>query len=1745
MRTLKQILFLCVFFTLSGLAAAPIADFSLSVTQGCVPLTVGYTDKSTGSGLSYLWDFGNGNTSTLKNPSAIYYQSGNFKVKLTVTDANGNKSSKTFTPIRVFSNPTARFNADTVACIGDNLLFTDQSVKADTTIVKWTWDFGDGNLGTGSAPRHPYTYSSRFSIGLTVTDANGCKSLLNKSNYIRIKPSPKASFKVGSNYSCMLPGVFTATNTSTGSNTYKWICSDGSTATTSNYTTSITSFGTYTLKLVASSGGCSDTAVFKPLIIEKLVARFGLDGPVCEGSDYQFKNSTTPNNKAIKYRWDFGDGGTDTARQPKHVYTSQGKFTVKLSVSNGTCSDSMTQSVTVYPVPDVRIAVQDSIGCKSPFKAIFNIVGSNYSSSLWDFGDKSNPQNFSAGSPITHNYVGKGAYSVKVKVSNSYGCVADLKLNERIQVAQQWVDIQPEKFYDCLPVTKLYNLNKNIVQPIASITWTFGDSMRNYSGEKVNKHFEKAGNFLAIVVVKTFQGCEIRDTALISVGNRYVPTFKLRDYHVCGMDTLRFINTTADSIKKRVRFSLKAEPLFPADTWSYVRNDSILVTRRGGIHLIKMTAQHFGCETESEMTDTVYAHGPYVGVEWMIVSCKLDKIAMTPSYSWGNRYDFSKDDTMKLPYDQGKIYSKFEPNYFVFKGWNDTFGCFDSVRIPNRSLPTPYHVDASVTLNQNCAPAKGFLSASGDMKKYKWLLPNGDSSLSAKTTYNFTKTGNFKILLIGTYDSTNCPDTNEVTVNIAGVKLRSSVKSNGKCSPVNISLYDSTAGTDNNYHTWKVNGKVIEAKSLLTELTISSIPPGDSLIRIEHKVASPAGCTSVKQYTLPYSGPVASYKVQRFAICDTPVFYFKSYIDSTYTKYPVTYQWKMSSGLTVNTQNMDSKFKQMGMNYFVLTITDRENCRTTYNDSFEVSPNMLQPLFKADPTGRFCPPLQCKFEDMSKSFSAGIKEWEWDFGDGSTSKLQNPQKLYLVPGSYNISLKITSVNGCTAVLKKPGYIIVNGPRGSYNFDRGNSCLPHTVQFRGKTLDSATMEWDLGDGVVRQGNGFKHVYRQAGRYIPAMILSDTLGCKYTLPPIDTIYVYDYPEAKFTVDGLCFHQPMKISNQSVSHHENPQLKSSWLFNDAPVILGTDSSILPQTRGWQTIRLVVENGGTCKDTAERLIRIYAPESDFSIADKHTCLGMPLSILNTTKSDTSVIRYDWDFGDGQTASGSSITHQYSKSGTYTIQLIAEDKMGCLDTIVKPNIAVIGDTISPIPVPIRRATVLGDHKTELVIAKHPNFDFTNYSIYKSDNNKFVKFAEITNVDDTVFTDHQVNTLHQSYCYKVRIKNLCQMVSDISLSSPHCTVETEAKGILEANQVRWSAYVGFDSIARYEIWRAEGDRNSAYRLIDSVDGDVLTYTDTHFTCYTSKYYRIKAIQKGGFKEYSNSDTARAKPYYINTTKPNYAWRATVENNDDVRLEWLNNAWSKHGIRGYLVDKYFADGNRMFQNKYFDASDTVLNDAQVKVNEKSYYYVIRGVDNCNDTTPWSNLSQSILLKGYFDVATQKPAVSWNAYREWDQGIAYYEVERKQADGSFKAIGKVARDQHQFIDQQAESTCVPDYIYRVRAVSNWHVVYDTLALSYSNEVKVLPRSTLFVPNAFSPDRNGINEVFGGKGQYIARYKIEIYNRWGEKVFESGDCLAGWDGFYKGEQCQQDVYLYHIEALGADNKWYNLKGTFTLLR
>jgi gliding motility-associated-like protein len=156
----------------------PVAALSGDVLSGCAPLCVNFTDNSTGgAATSWLWDFGDGNTSTLQNPNHCYNVPGPYTVILTVTTANGCTNTITMANyINVFANPVAAFTAGPQPTTELNPLinFTDQSTGADT----WSWSFGDV-LNSSSTLQHPsfeYPSSGCYDVTLTVTTVNGCVS---------------------------------------------------------------------------------------------------------------------------------------------------------------------------------------------------------------------------------------------------------------------------------------------------------------------------------------------------------------------------------------------------------------------------------------------------------------------------------------------------------------------------------------------------------------------------------------------------------------------------------------------------------------------------------------------------------------------------------------------------------------------------------------------------------------------------------------------------------------------------------------------------------------------------------------------------------------------------------------------------------------------------------------------------------------------------------------------------------------------------------------------------------------------------------------------------------------------------------------------------------------------------------------------------------------------------------------------------------------------------------------------------------------------------------------------------------------------------------------------------------------------------------------------------------------------------------------------------------------------------------
>ncbi len=1738
---IKKVIFLLTYLVVTDVFGQLVADFSLSVNQGCVPLTVSFKNNSTGNPVSYEWDFGNANKSILTNPSAIYYKSGNFTVSLKITDANGNTATKTFKSIRVFNNPVAAFVSDTVACVNEQVTFKDMSTKADTIITDWQWDFGDGNLGSSNQPKHAYANSNTYTIGLTITDGFGCKSLITKKRHVRIKTTPVPSYTINKDYECNPPLSFTTNNTSINATNSYWECSDGTTSSYKNFSHTINNYGTYTVTLNAINGTCTAKLSSK-VVIEKLKPNFNIPSQACENEIIKPANNSGPETSSTSYEWDFGDGTTSNLKSPSKFYDTKGTYTIKLKMTNGDCVEEISKTISINPSPQAYASIVDSVGCKAPFKAQFTVIGTEYTSSVWKWGDKNPDENISNFTNISHVYNKFGTYQVSVTLYSNKGC--SLVLNAgNVHVGMQKIKVIPEQVEDCVPKLVNYDLQLTLKDPIKSIEWYFTDSSAaKYNTQKVNKTFYKPGNFMAIAKVTTTKNCVLIDTGEVSVGLRFKPTFKLDQDHICNEGLLTYTNTTHDSIKKKVRFEL----ITVNDSGEYKNSESRLYTKVGGKHKLNLIAIHFGCRTPSDTCDTVMVHGPYPRLTTVPLNCQNTSIKITTDKTWANRSmltfptdTFYRDTTFIYHYKSDK------QNIIVYTAYNDTFNCKDS-SIYRPSLPF-YDVGFNFSQDKICAPSKLTVSHSGSLKNGKWDFGNNDTITSLKQVRTYNNPGQYKVYLTGLFGDEECPDTNFVIINVKGVPSKSSVKKIGNCMPFKLDLHDSSYGTDNTDREWVINGEIypISNKSMSIDFT-SFNKESDSFVTVYHVIKDNSSCITSMEYKIPVIAHSVGYDYRRNNNCDTPIFYFESkVVDGNSTVKPYSYLWKFEDGRTFNQETPPPlKFKKIGYNYFTYTVTDNNGCKSIISDSFEVSPNMLQPSFKADPIGRFCPPLLSTFYDQSKTFRSEIVNWDWDFGDGTGSKLQNPKKLYLLPGKYDITLTVVSLSGCTATLKKPAYVIVSGPRGSYDFDRLDGCKPLKIEFRGKTIDSAAMEWDLGDGVVKEGNNFKHIYNRPGRYIPAMILSDTLGCKYTLPPIDTIDVFDFPVANFDVKGICYHDVFKVKNNSESNHENASIKSYWKLNQDSLPFISDSTFKVKLRGNNQIELIVENKATCKDTLVKQFKVYGPQALFEADKTILCVGENSAFQNRSKFDTTFVSYSWDFGDNNTSTIANPKHLYNSPGQYNISLIAKDVLGCQDTLFKPAGITVGDTLPPQMIPIRRASVINNNTTELCFSQFPNFDFRKYIIYKEYNGRYLKTAEVNGRNDTVFYDAFCQTLNNSYCYKIATQNLCYKVSDLKLSKPHCTIETKAYGKFEHNQINWSPYIGFDSVANYEIWRKPYNSESDYSYIDKVNGNVLTYTDTQIQCFTRQNYRIVAKEFSGFNEFSKSDTAIAKPFYINTNTPNYAWRATVENNDYARVEWLTNAWSRNGIKAYLLTKTRDDGSTLFKDKLFEVNDSTYDDHQTNVQKNSYIYTVKAIDGCNDTTPVSNVAQTILLKAHFDVNTQKPALSWNLYQLWSQGVDHYEIEQKQIDGSFKVIGKVASNINSFIDLDASTNCTPSYIYRVTAYSLNHEKMNSIASSISNEAQCFPGSKLFMPNAFSPNRNNINETFGPVGQYIVKYDFEIYNRWGEKVYSTNDCMQHWDGKFKGEICPQEVYLYKLKALGADGVHYQLQATFHLL-
>ena len=261
-----------VSFSVSGsdsVNVCPVADFSATPTSGAAPLSVQFTDASTGTVTSRSWDFGDGGTSTEQNPSHTYSSAGTYTVSLTATGPLGNDTKTRTSYITASSQPVAAPTADFSATPTSGAApLTVQFTNATTgSVTSWSWSFGDGGTSAEQNPSHTYNSTGIYTVSLTATGPGGSNTKTRTSYVTVTAPSqpvqpvaaPTADFSATPT-SGAAPLTVQFTNATTGSVTsWSWSFGDGGTSAEQNPSHTYNSTGIYTVSLTATGPGGSNT----------------------------------------------------------------------------------------------------------------------------------------------------------------------------------------------------------------------------------------------------------------------------------------------------------------------------------------------------------------------------------------------------------------------------------------------------------------------------------------------------------------------------------------------------------------------------------------------------------------------------------------------------------------------------------------------------------------------------------------------------------------------------------------------------------------------------------------------------------------------------------------------------------------------------------------------------------------------------------------------------------------------------------------------------------------------------------------------------------------------------------------------------------------------------------------------------------------------------------------------------------------------------------------------------------------------------------------------------------------------------------------------------------------------------------------------------------------------------------------------------------------------------------------------
>jgi len=1708
-----------IMFILAGfkIFAQPVAGFNiLAPSSNCNPAVYSFINTSTGAGLTYHWNFGvfPGINSIFENPSTTYLNCGSYVVKLLVTDSTGHTDSIEQT-INIRCSPNARFTTSSaIGCVPVSIGFTSTSDPGSGTIANYIWDFGDGSSGSGPNPSHTYDVTGCKNVTLIVTNTYGCESDTTINNVLCIYTPPTGDFTASVQTVCSAPGIINYQASASGGTapySYNWLFPGGAPnfSSAANPVIEYSASGTYSATLVVTDAhGCSDTItksnhISIPIDSANFVLNNGL---YCAPATFNV-SGTSPGNP-LSWHWSVSPSATlshATSQSTSVTLPDSGSYTICLSTTyTGGCTAQQCKSVTVQSSPVAHFGVSGTLNtCVLPDVITFidSSSGSNLTYS-WSF-PSGTPATSTSQFPAPVNYSVCGNYSASLTVTDGAGCKSSVTKSNFLHLACNTASFAVSPSGGCLPLTSYFNSSASTGNPVAWY-WDFGDPLSGNADTSTLQNpshtYNTAGCYTVTLTTTNALGCVSvsQIESAVCCGFKPHANFSGNPPVNCANKPFFFTDSSTNTyayttyvwdfhdVPPYINESNQANP-------EYTYYDI-------GTYDITLIVSNYGCAdtiTKDNYVQTIVpiaspkaiknCHNP--------LSVTLDGTASEGAqiYQWiilGGTPDSANTAIVTATYPGPGDY-----NVSLYVK-NDSTGCDDLESIVVHITGTGAQFTGSPL--HGCAPLQSCFSvtASGVIS-YNWQVTDSagtfDTTASVSSPcFKFNNAGLYNVQLI-VADTFGCMDTiykpdyvsvSKLAVNFSGAPLKG-------CAPMLVAFTDSSTDIDAGIAKWSWNfGDNASGASDSSHLQNPTHTYHSSgLYSVNLTITDSNGCktNTLKSNYIQVDKPLVTFTDTSTSSCQGVLTCFTT----TTHNAPLSYYWSFGDGDTSSIANTCHLYTAADTFNISLVVTDSLGCTDTVGTTNLLNALITHPDFVASDTASTCPPLLVSFTNLSTGVDSTTK-WQWQFGDGQISSLENPFHIYTTAGLFSVTLIISTSSGCKDTLTYIDYIDISGPSAYVSKPPVSGCVPDYTCMSVVSNSTNSYTWNLGDGTVLPGtDSICYTYIRTGTFYPELILNDGIGCIFSLPlgEVDVIGTV----ADFLVDTNVFCQQETVQFTDSSYGTAAAQSWSWNFGD--VASGHNNFSTEQnpshfflSPGSYLVKENIVSTDGCVDSTNKIIIIHPSPLVSIISESTSCSSDSVRFTGVVTSPASINNVVWNFGDSVSGASNisnlqNPAHDYQVAGTYQINFSVTDSNGCT---AQSNTAV---TIHQTPKSLFSAF-------DTCITLQPII-FINNSQYAD--NYLWSFGDGSSASQPD-PDH---TYADTGVYQVRLITANSFCSDTFsipvqiFSVPVAAFSLSATALCGPN-------------ANFDIVNHSTNATSyAWNFGDSIFSNLANPVAAY---HSSGHYNILlvATNTGGCV-----DTAEQA--------------ITVYPTPNIEALGIEPA---EGCQPLPVSFNVQASNAAVYTWNFGAGAGAVSSSSASIN---YTYADTGtytvtltatsINNCSDTLVLPDtIKIHVMPVAAFDTVINSSGYPYN-------GTVSFINRSKNANNYLWYFGDGTTSTD--TNPTYEYARIDSYSVLLIASTQYGCVDTAVAQIY------VIKKALYAPNALQPEFKGTEnlvKVWKPVGIGLRSYRAQIFDKWGELMWES-DSLSetepvdAWDGTYLGKPCEEDVYVWKINAVFLD--------------